>query len=183
MSDLLTKDLVAYDPLSETTRRERRALLGLSVIAVAMVKVPVIPEKISALGIEFSLKNQQTFLSIYALVLIYFLMAFLVYALTDYISWRRARVILHQQYSRQTIASNLALGEEGGKELQKILDDEIELRYKGFANYRVAHSAARLRAIFEFVVPITTVRLKVEQNQLLSVASKIRSGLTAREGA
>ena len=29
----------------------------------------------------------------------------------------------------------------------------------------------------------TTVRLKVEQNQLLSVASKIRSGLTAREGA
>ena len=39
------------------------------------------------------------------------------------------------------------------------------------------------RAGFEGQVQITTVRLKVEQNQLLSVASKIRSGLTAREGA
>ena len=154
MSDLLTKDLISYDPLSETTRKERRALLGLSVIAVAIVKVPIIPEKISALGIEFTLRNQQTFLSIYALVLVYFLAAFLVYALTDYISWRRARVILHQQYARQTIASNLALGEEGGTDLQEQLAKEQELRYKGLANYYVALHAARLRAVFEFAVPI-----------------------------
>jgi len=154
MSELLTKDLVTYDPLSEITRRERRALLGLSVVAVAMAKVPVVPEKISALGIEFTLKNQQTFLSIYALVLAYFLAAFLVYALTDYISWRRARVILHQQYSRQTIASNLALGDEGGKELRARLEEERELTYRAFASYHVASRAARLRATFEFAVPV-----------------------------
>ena len=154
MSELLTKDLISYDPLSEITRTDLRVLLGASVVAVAIVRIPILPEKVSALGIEFSLKNQQTFLQLFALVLIYFLAAFLIYALTDYVAWCRSKVISHQQYARQTIASNLALGEEGGAELERQLSREYELKYKGVASYHFAQAAAKLRALFEFGVPI-----------------------------
>jgi len=41
------------DPLSEVTRRERRALLGVSALSIAMSITHLIPTKISALGVEF----------------------------------------------------------------------------------------------------------------------------------
>jgi hypothetical protein len=154
MSDLLTKDLINYDPLSDITRRERRSLLGLSVVAIATVKVPILPEKISALGIDFSLKNQQTFLSIFALVLAYYLAAFLIYAMTDYIAWRRSKVITQHEYTRQKLSSSIALGKEAEKMLIEELAKDKEMSYRGFASYSAAVHASRLRAIFEFFVPI-----------------------------
>ncbi len=156
MNDLLTKDLVAYDPLSETTRRERKALLGLSIMAIALVKVPLVPEKIGALGIELTLSNQQNFLVIYSLVLFYFLSAFFIYALTDYLAWRRAKVISHHQYTQQWVAARQALGKEGEARLDEEMKKNGDLAYRGLASYHLAEGAARVRAIFEFGVPLVT---------------------------
>ena len=91
--DLLSKDLITYDPLSETTRKERTALLGLSILGVALVKVPLVPEKLALLGIEFAKLQQGTFVRLYALVVFYYLIAFGIYAFTDYVAWRRKEVI------------------------------------------------------------------------------------------
>lgn len=161
MSDLLTEDLIAYDPLSEVTRKERRALLGISVLGVALVKVPLVPEKISTFGIDFSRPNQQTFLAIYAAIVLYFLAAFLIYAFTDYVAWRRARVRRYQEYTRQKVASDVAMGERGlsllAEERERVANRSNNydaLTYKGLASFRVAEVASWLRAVFEFGVPV-----------------------------
>ena len=65
------------DPLSTVTRKERRALLLVSMIAITLVKARVIPSKITALGIEFQKLDQQSLLSILALITGYFLIAFI----------------------------------------------------------------------------------------------------------
>jgi len=79
MRDVLTRDLVLYDPLTETTRKERRVLLGVSALGIALVKVPLVPTKFSALGLEFAPTNQAVLLTLYSLLVAYFLVGFLIY--------------------------------------------------------------------------------------------------------
>lgn len=160
--DLLTQDLIAFDPLSEVTRKERRVLLGLSVLGLALVKVPLVPERFATLGIEFTRPNQSTFLTIYALVVFYFLVAFLIYAFTDYVAWRRERVRRDLEYTRQHVASQVALGEMGLTMLAEERDRRANLSdrsakalaYRGLASYKVAEVASKARAVFEFGVPL-----------------------------
>src|SRR2546428_12023446 len=78
------------DPLSSTTRKERKSLLGIGMIAIAIVKIGLVPTKISALGIEFSATDQKHVFHILAAVVIYYLMAFIFYAFSDVIAWRIA---------------------------------------------------------------------------------------------
>lgn len=160
-SDLLTQDLITYDPLTEVTRKERRMLLGLSVLGVALVKIPLVPEKIATLGIDFSRPNQKSFLLVYSLIVLYFLVAFLLYALTDYVAWRRTRVRRYQEYTRQRVASDVALGDAGRSMLEEKYQRAAEqsgnyggLSYRGFASYQLAEVASWLRALFEFGLPI-----------------------------
>jgi hypothetical protein len=158
MVDLLNEDLISYD---QVTRKERRALLGISVLGVALVKIPLVPEKLSTFGIEFARPNQQAFLTIYAAVVAYFLVAFLIYALTDFIAWRRSRVRRIQEYTRQQVASTVSLGEAGvnmlTEERQRATQRGGECRAlssRGFASFRLAEGTAWFRAIFEFAVPV-----------------------------
>ena len=44
------------DALSEITRKERRALLGVSTLCIAITHANLVPTKISALGIEADTK-------------------------------------------------------------------------------------------------------------------------------
>jgi hypothetical protein len=78
------------DPLSEVTRAERKILLLVSTVAVLIVKGDIVPSKIEALGIEFSDQNQATLVRGLGLVVAYFVSAFVVYAASDFLSWRLA---------------------------------------------------------------------------------------------
>lgn len=160
-ADLLTKDLIAYDPLSEITRKERTSLLGLSMIGIALVKVPLVPEKLAILGIEFAKVQQSTFVSLYALVIGYYLLAFCVYAFTDYVAWRRQEVITLAEYEVQ-VNERSETGTLKGKSSNPDSDTKFQSKrvprdnpsYVGFASYWLAFSAARFRATFEFLLPI-----------------------------
>ena len=153
MSEILTRDLVRNDPLTEITRKERRALLGSAVLGIALVKVPLVPSKLSAFGLDFDAPNQRTLLALYALVVGYFLVAFLVYALTDYVAWRRSQVIFYREYIRQDELVRKSLGVKAEKEaLRKWLEEGCP--YRGFASHHMATLASGLRAAFEFLVPI-----------------------------
>jgi len=75
-------------PLSESSRKERRALLGFSSLAFTIALCGLIPQKISALGVEIS-GAQQSYLQWVLFGLIaYFLVAFLLYGLQDWLAWR-----------------------------------------------------------------------------------------------
>jgi hypothetical protein len=76
-----------YDPLSDVTRKERRLLLAVSILAIGIVKTGLLPEKVSALGIEFSHADQKSLLGIFTIIIGYFLAAFVVYAAADGVAW------------------------------------------------------------------------------------------------
>lgn len=71
MPEPIASQIRVQDPLSGVTRSERKILLGVSVIAIAIVKTGLIPTKISALGIEFSQADRSALLGVMALVVIY----------------------------------------------------------------------------------------------------------------
>jgi hypothetical protein len=80
-------DVLLSDPIRETTRKTRRTLLGTSTVALAVSWAGLLPEKITALGIELSIKNQGQLLILIAAVVGYFLVAFIVYAASDFVAW------------------------------------------------------------------------------------------------
>lgn len=180
-NDLLTKDLITYDPLTATTRKERTTLLGLSILGIALVEVPLVPEKLAFLGIEFAKVQQDTLVKIYALVIFYYLVAFAIYAFTDYVAWRRKEVISYKEYTHQNnerkaqakaeidepLGPKIVIEEAVHKRSWSFEDtspealmyllqkkDKDELSYSGFASYWLAFWAARIRAVFEFILPI-----------------------------
>ena len=161
--DLLTKDLIQYDPLSDVTRKERTSLLGLSMLGIALVMVPLVPEKFAALGVEFAKVNQTTFVKLYALVVVYYMVAFTLYALTDFVAWRRREVITATEYDFQRQARAPTAPREAN------LDDLLSPpalkasarrpvrdtpAYTGAASYWLANTAARVRSAFEFLLPL-----------------------------
>jgi hypothetical protein len=158
-NDLLTKDLITYDPLSTTTRKERTALLGTSILGVALVKVLLVPEKLAFLGVEFAKIEQEKLVNLYALVVAYYIVAFCIYAFTDYVAWRRQEVINLREYNEQRKerqrGSPLTLDQLIGKpDAQSKRFPHDSPAYTGFASYWLAFGAARVRAVFEFLLPV-----------------------------
>ena len=78
---------ILKDPLSEVTRKERLYLLATSTISVGIVKTGLVPSRISALGIQFEEANQNALLFLIGVVVAYFLVAFIIYAVADFFAW------------------------------------------------------------------------------------------------
>lgn len=79
--------LFATDSLLESTRKERKALLGFSVLGVVMVWTGLIPKDITALGIRFDTMDQKALMVILAVVIFYYWITFAVLALADVLAW------------------------------------------------------------------------------------------------
>jgi hypothetical protein len=97
---------IVKDPLSEETRRNRRALLAISAICLTARLLWIFPTQISAVGITFSTTNEKRKL-IWAAVAfqIYFLVAFAISAVSDFLQWRhemRKEVETYQQSDEAT---------------------------------------------------------------------------------
>lgn len=73
------------DVLREETRKERRNLLISNAVGIAIVKAGLIPKQISAFGVTSDV-NEQGLLIVLTGVTVYFLIAFLVYAYSDWVA-------------------------------------------------------------------------------------------------
>lgn len=87
MADEIATDTRLQDALKPETRSARKSLLISSFLGVAVVKVGVLPSKISALGIEFDKLNQKSFACLLAVLVVYFLATFFIYAVSDFLLW------------------------------------------------------------------------------------------------
>jgi len=138
-------EILVRDPLSRVTRAERRTLLGVSAIGLVIARSGLVPSRISALGIEFDRADQSALLGMLAAVVTYFLIAFLVYAFSDFVAWRlafrSAAVRMSQAYRKRSEAD---IADE-----QELLDD-----LSGRWSQRASFLAIVTRGMFEFVVPI-----------------------------
>jgi hypothetical protein len=137
LNDLIVE--LTRDPLSETTRKERKGLLGVSVLAVIIGRLGIIPEKISALGVNFSIADKGDFLHILAAIVFYFLVAFILYAWSDILKFR---LLLHN------------IRTEGEPRPGTIGFREDKVREGAMSFVTPVTRSYRLRIIFEMLVPV-----------------------------
>lgn len=71
------------DPLAATTRGKRKALLSLALVTFGVVKAGLVPTSVGTLGIDLSTDDQKALLWLLFLVVLYFLVAFVLYASRD----------------------------------------------------------------------------------------------------
>jgi hypothetical protein len=133
------------DPLSDLARRERKTLLGTSALSLFISKTGSIPKEISALGISFEKADQHAFLVVFAMVISYFLIAFMVYGFSDYLAWKIA-------YDK---SSQLAYAEHYDRmERREPLDSHPVDSWLPKWPRRLAWPMSLARAFFEFLLPI-----------------------------
>ncbi|HCZ9577548.1 TPA: hypothetical protein O4H83_003470 [Vibrio cholerae] len=75
-------------PLGAVAIANRKQLLLFSVLGIIVTVVGVMPAKIAMLGIEFDTSNQQAFLVLLTLSVVYYLISFVVSMLSDLMSWK-----------------------------------------------------------------------------------------------
>jgi hypothetical protein len=141
------------DPLSEVTRVERRNLLGVSAIGIVIARSGLVPSKITALGIEFGPSDQRAMLKMFAAIILYFLFAFVIYAISDLVAWRAS---FHQAVFEWQKRRDL-MKEERTVERRPIrVSDRVMIRFLSRREIwsRATRPASLLRAIFDFAVPV-----------------------------
>jgi hypothetical protein len=140
--------------LSELSRKERKYLLMTSAIGVFVSWAGVVPTRISTLGIELNSNEQRAFLLMLAFIIVYFLLAFVVYGFRDFIDWR---IKYHEQRESETRDLLIRVDEylNSEQQLPDRLDEEVRMHIN---ELRWAYKARRpviwLNVLFEFAFPI-----------------------------
>jgi hypothetical protein len=134
------------DPLNLVSRKVRRDLLAASSIGILISIAGLVPTRISALGVDLSLPQQRGFALVMALVVLYFLAAFVTYGLSDFFLWRKQ----YQDYLERVerFGDNLDLSDhEAYEEMNRRLPDIGWL-------YQWSKPVAFARVAFEFALPL-----------------------------
>jgi hypothetical protein len=137
--------------LSETTSKERRFLLAAALLGVAIAQAGFLPTKISALGIDFERANQRSVLLLLALVLIYFILTFALYAAADLMAWRMAYNEAMARHLREEPALIPEPDKPGDRPWQKVQKELVRARGR---LARFNRRAAVVRASWEFGLPL-----------------------------
>ncbi|HDX8428271.1 TPA: hypothetical protein RQN23_002971 [Aeromonas veronii] len=75
-------------PFGENTIRARNKLGLSSLLGVVVALFGVLPTKVAALGVEFSISNQKAFIAVLFIAVIYHIACFIVNILSDIMVWR-----------------------------------------------------------------------------------------------
>ena len=146
-------DVRLRDPLSDVTRKERRFLLGISILSITLVKAGIVPTKLTALGVEFGKTDQQSLLWVLGLITLYFLIAFIIYASSDFLAWRLA---FYQAFRESLKAQDAAERKPSDLPSERLIEYErnFRMRLGNRVVFVLSGPASILRAIFEFFLPV-----------------------------
>ena len=143
------------DALSDVTRKERRFLLGVSLFGIALSIGGMAPSKIPSLGIEFQLADQRALLIIVAFIVFYFIVAFIIYAASDYLSWK---LEIKSWALEKAISENEEVYRnycpQPGTPEEEIERDMGKLHKKNRIYFRPVAPISIARALFDFGLPI-----------------------------
>ena len=138
------------DPLSDVTRKERKALLAASLIGLFIAKTGLLPTEVSALGVKFNFSDQKAILGVLALITAYFLVGFALYAASDFLAWRLA----FQLTERELRERRLQMSEEEASR-EREMRMRVASGRPGPSNLVLfARPISALRAAFEFLLPV-----------------------------
>ncbi|MFO0700288.1 MAG: hypothetical protein U0236_13775 [Nitrospira sp.] len=142
--------ILIKDPLSEVTRRERKAFLGLSVLAIAVMKANLIPSELSAFGVKIDNIKREWLIALLTAVVLYFLVVFMAYAFSDYLGWRIAfwEAVRARAIEREKVEKDIVEGEDNdSEEVTQCYRHQRALSAK-------AIPTSFIRAFIDFVLPI-----------------------------
>jgi hypothetical protein len=120
-------------------------------LGISMAQGGLLPTQVSAFGISLSGSEQRTILVLLGLICLYYLAAFMVYALSDFTSWQIA------------IRDSLVAVWEAPSGDEDEGDPERAIRMESFfeKHHPFLHISdifvrpvSKMRAVFEFLVPI-----------------------------
>lgn len=137
---------ILADPLSPISRNERRNLLAASFVASLLSITHAYPKSITSLGINIETVDQDYFIWASIVVVSYFLVAFSLYSLADYMRVRALRYeydkAVHREIENWTYEEQVHLDE-----IQEVI---------GNVNWVYRHSDRflSLRFVFEFIFPL-----------------------------
>lgn len=138
------------DPLSEVTRKERKALLAVSLLGLVIANTGLLPTEIDALGVKFSASDQKGILYVLVLVTAYFAIAFALYVASDFIAWRLAL----RSAACQTAITEAQMIEED-REFDRELAERVRAAMPlGVPWSRLSVPISIARVLFEFVLPL-----------------------------
>lgn len=89
------------DPIGETARKQRKNLVGISLVGIIVVKIGILPSKITTFGVQFTETDQKTILLIFLLTISYFIIGFVIYIMPYLVNFRNQyieRIIFLMQY-------------------------------------------------------------------------------------
>jgi hypothetical protein len=174
-STLKAADIALSDLLKAETRKARLYLLGVSVVSIAIVFTGLVPQEITTLGITFKQSDQQSLLSILTLVILYFLVTFITYGVSDFLYWQQAYRQASWSEMNQTFRVMMEVNEQVNAHLDDLdvkgSDLDELMRYRrvqredvmallepdyGLIKWYPALSAvvAPVRAVVEFLLPL-----------------------------
>ena len=170
------KEPLLSDPLREVTRRERKALLTLCLISLALTWGGLFPESVDAYGFKITELETTNLLILLAAVIAFLLIGFIVFAYTD-LKLRESFVMaVHEAAggpAQEAMEQLKRLSGASPDEVSALLrDPQFQAASRISNQSRVASKilrASRLRIWYE----ITSVRLEVEQNQLFARIHRI----------
>lgn len=139
------------DPLSEVTRKERRGLLGVSLLSVAVALSGLLPREIAALGVKLEAKDQRTLLWVLVVVCVYYLFAFVIYAASDFAAWQKAI----RGSIEERMAGSLSESDDFDIHVWGEVQDRMAKHYPLLVLADVwVKPVSVARAMFEFALPI-----------------------------
>jgi len=125
----------------------------------------LIPNRITTFGIRFQDPDQQSLLRMLAVIIAYFLAAFIIYAASDFLTWRRlfrtrtteAKMEATRR-KREVLMQSKELNDLSPEQQAGIkkLDEQIE-KLEGAdesALISLTRPVSLIRAVFEFLLPI-----------------------------
>jgi hypothetical protein len=133
------------DPLSKTCRLERRNLLIVSAVGALVAKAGLLPTRFTTLGLEFQSPEQRGLVVAAIALIVYFVLAFVIYGTTDFLIWRKT----YQDYLESIVRLESTWTSEDQRASEEMFKRVTDIAWV----YRL-HPAAAARIVFELVFPI-----------------------------
>lgn len=154
------------DPLRDVTRKERRTLLGVSTASILIAKTGLVPSEIQNLGIKFTPTEQSVLLLGLAAVVVYFLIVFIVYAVTDWLAVMWDFHAVRLEFDHQARLEQISHPE---RRAARTVVGALEPPAATFKYRRLTSVMGHMRRFLDFALPII-----VAVFALVSIASAVR---------
>jgi hypothetical protein len=157
---------VLNEPLSESTRRKRKALLLFNFIGLSIALTGIFPKNITSLGIDLQQVGNTTLLYLLVGIIAYFFIGFIIYAFSDFLRWFAGNTELNINRNNYERIANM-LKEEFSRYRESHVEalknwDKISIdNHNRFINSIESEMNIKLRwpkvsiirAVFEFLLP------------------------------